>query len=336
MRGLRSSIAVAAFFTAASAVASLKVVTTTSDLADITKAIGGNKVSVSSIASGRQDPHYLEAKPSYMTQMRGAKLFIRIGLELETGWEPLLLQGARNPSIQLGTRGHLDVSGSILRLEVPTSDFDRSMGDIHPYGNPHYWLDPYNVRVMARDIRDRLSALDPGSKATFDAGYTKFVLALDNAMFGSALVAKVGGPNLWALLLKGELTGYLKSHKDLKLGGWLAKTEPLRGVEIVTYHRSWSYFANRFGVKVIEELEPKPGIAPSPGHVLEVIKRMRAEKARIILMEPFYGRKAPDLVAEKTGGIVVVAANSVGGQPEAKDYISMVDNVINRLLKALG
>jgi zinc/manganese transport system substrate-binding protein len=313
----------------------LRVVTTTTDLAAIARAVGGDKVEVTAIATGFEDPHFIAAKPSYMMAARKADLWIRVGLELEIGYEPLILDGSRNPKIRVGTPGHLDASEGVLRLEVPTQIIDRSMGDVHPLGNPHYWLDPLNGRVVAQNIGKRLEQLAPQDAEYFREQTAAFHRALDERMFGRELVTKIGGSKLWALLLKGQLDKTLEEPGQPLVGGWLATMRPHRGQEIITYHRSWSYFVNRFGLAVADELEPKPGIPPSPGHVAEVVKRIKSEEIKLLLMEPFYSRKAPDLVAAETGVTVVECANSVGGQPEAADYLTMIDNIVNRVGAAL-
>jgi ABC-type Zn uptake system ZnuABC Zn-binding protein ZnuA len=277
----------------------LNVVTTTPTLASIAESVGGEHVSVTSIGSGDEDPHFIQAKPSYMMKARKADLWIRIGLELEIGYEGLILQGSRNPRIQINTPGHLDASEGILKLEVPTGKIDRSMGDVHPMGNPHYWLDPYNGRIIAQNICQRLKLLDPEHAGDYDRNLAAFLSKLDNAMTG-----------------------------------WAAKLKPFEHSKIVTYHRSWPYFANRFNLNVVAELEPKPGIPPGPGHILEVINTMKSEKAKVILMEPFYNRDDAEAVAKKTGAKVVVVPNAVNEQ--VKDYIAMLDNVVNRLSDALS
>jgi zinc/manganese transport system substrate-binding protein len=312
----------------------LRIVTTTTDLAAIARAVGGDKVEVTAIATGREDPHFINAKPSYMMAARKADLWIRVGMELEIGYEELILDGSRNPKIRIGTQGHLDASEGVLRLEVPTQKIDRSMGDIHPLGNPHYWLDPLNMRIVAKSIGSRLAQLQPEHAAYFDEQVTSFQRQLDERMFGSELVAKVGGGKLWAALLKDRLDEVLNKPEVPPLGGWLATMRPYAGKKIVTYHRSWSYFAHRFGLTVADELEPKPGIPPSPGHLADVVKRIKTEGIRLLLVEPFYSRKAPDLVASQTGVVVVECANSVGGQPEATDYLAMMDNIVNRVSAA--
>lgn len=314
----------------------LRIVTTTTDLAALTKAIGGDKVEVTAIATGREDPHFIAAKPSYMMTARKADLWIRIGMELEIGYEELILDGSRNPKIRIGTSGHLDASEGVLRLEVPTQRIDRSMGDIHPLGNPHYWIDPLNGRIVAKSIGQKLARLAPEHAAFFQEQVKTFQRELDEHMFGGEFMAKHGGGKLWAALLKNRLDELLKKQGGPALGGWLAAMRPHVGQKIVTYHRSWSYFAHRFGLVVADELEPKPGIPPSPGHMADVVKRIRAEEIKLLLMEPFYSRKAPDLVASETGITVIECANSVGGQPEASDYLTMIDNIVGRVSAALA
>jgi ABC-type Zn uptake system ZnuABC Zn-binding protein ZnuA len=315
----------------------MNVVTTTTDLASIAREVGGDAVTVNSLQDGARDPHFLEAKPSYIMRARRADLWIRVGMELEIGYEPVIIDSARNPRIRPGMPGHLDASEGILRLEVPTTKVDRSMGDVHPLGNPHYWLDPWNGRAVARSVRDSLTRLDPARGAEYDARCRAFERRLDEAMFGAELVAALGGDVLWRAELSSRLDEELEG-KGLagKLGGWLGAMRPHRGSKIITYHRSWVYFTNRFGLEVVAELEPKPGIPPSPGHLAEVIERARSAGAALLLMEPFYERKGPEFVASRTGIRVVEAANSVGGQPEATDYVAMLDNVVQKAKAVLA
>jgi ABC-type Zn uptake system ZnuABC Zn-binding protein ZnuA len=320
-------------------------VTTTTDLRSIVEAVGGDKVEVASLGTGREDPHFIDAKPSCMLLARDADLWVRIGLELEIGYENLVIDGAHNPKIRVGTPGHLDGSEGVLRLEVPSGKVDRSMGDIHPQGNPHYWLDPLNMRIVAKNVAARLTKLDAADSDYFAARLKAFTARLDEAMFGPKLIAAAGeatgspeqgGAKAWALLLKGELDGFVKDHGgDVLIGGWWGATRPLRGVNIITYHRSWSYFANRFGLKVVAELEPKPGIEPTPAHLNDVLTIIQEQNVRFLLMEPFYSRQAPDWLARKTGIKIVQVANSVGGQPEASDYIAMVDHIVQQCIEAL-
>jgi zinc/manganese transport system substrate-binding protein len=313
----------------------LNVVTTTTNLASIAEAVGGDHVNVSAISTGKEDPHSIAAKPSYMLKAKNADLWIRIGLELEIGYEGLILEGSRNARIHIGSPGHLDASEGIVPLEVPTGKVSRTMGDVHPLGNPHYWLDPSNGRIIARSICRRLKHLDPEHAGDYDRNLAAFVLNLDNAMFGAKLVEAVGGDKLWKMQSDGTLDGFLRDQ-TLALDGWLAKLKPFEHAKIVTYHRSWPYFARRFHLDVVAELEPKPGIPPGPGHILEVINTMKSDKVGVILMEPFYDRADADAVAERTGAEVVVAATAVNGQEGADSYIAMIDNIVNRLGRALS
>ncbi|MFH0725442.1 MAG: metal ABC transporter substrate-binding protein [Pseudomonadota bacterium] len=314
----------------------LRIVTTTPDLAAIAGKITGENAVITSLCSGKEDPHFLQAKPGFILSARNADLWIRIGMELEVGWEPPILEGARNPAIREGERGHLDASEGVIRLEVPTTRVTRAMGDVHPEGNPHYWLDPLNARIMAKTIAQRLTQLDPERAPAFRQNLSAFENALDERMFGSPLLAEISGARLWALAMRGELEGFLETRKMAeKVGGWFGKMAPLRGKKLVCQHRSWIYFTNRFGLEIVAELEPKPGIPPSAPHLREVIQTVQKEGASLILIEPFYSRKAADLVADKTGAKVLVCANSVGGQPEAIDYFALIDHLVTGIGLAL-
>lgn len=321
-------------FSSAPAAAQLRVVATTTDVTCLADSVGGSLVTVTSIGTGREDVHMLAAKPSFMVQANRADLWIRQGLELEIGFEPLVIEGARNPDIHPGRRGHLDVSRGVHLLDVPTGPVDRSMGDVHPMGNPHYHLDPLNGRIMARNILDRLVELDPDNRETFTKNYQAFIERLDRAMFGDEAAEAVEAERLWSLHTAGTLDALLE-ERDLPAGGWHALLAPWRGTRLVTYHRSWGYFARRFGLVVVDELEPKPGIPPSPRHLASLVARMQALDVKVILMEPFYSRRAPDLVAERTGAVVVEVGNMVGSEPAASDYIRMIDNIVRRMAEAL-
>jgi zinc/manganese transport system substrate-binding protein len=324
----------------------LNIVTTITTLASLAKEVGGDDVSVASICGGDEDPHFVQAKPSSMMKAHKADLWICIGMELEVGYERLILEGSRNPRIQIGSPGYLDASEGINKLEVPTRRIDRSMGDVHPLGNPHYWLDPYNGRIIAANICSRLKLLDPEHSADYDRNMAAFLLKLDSAMFGGELVKVVGGERLWQMQPDGTIAAFIKNYNDkileadpnakdklLSLGGWVAKLKPFEHAKIVIYHRSWPYFFHRFNLEDVAELEPKPGIPPGPQHLLEVINTMRAQKTKVILMEPFYNRRHADFVAEKTGAKVVVVPNSVDSQ--VTDYIAMLNNVVTKLTEAL-
>ncbi len=318
----------------------LQIVTTTTNLASIAQAVGGDHVSAVSISGGDVDPHFIQAKPSYMMKAHRADLWIRIGLQLEIGYERLILEGARNPRIRVGSPGHLDVSEDIAKLEIPTIKVDRSLGDVHPLGNPHYWLDPYNGRITATEICHRLQQLDPQHAVDYDHNLAAFMLKVDKAMFGPALVQAFGGEKLWQLQSDGTLDRAIQDYnhqqrpaQPVSLGGWLARLAPFTHAKIVVYHRSWPYFFHRFGLDDVAELEPKPGIPPGPAHLLEVINTIKAQHARVILMEPFYNRAHADSVARKTDAKVVVVPTAVDAR--VQDYVAMLDNIVNQLAEAL-
>jgi zinc/manganese transport system substrate-binding protein len=311
----------------------LKIVTTTSDLASLARAVAGEKAEVHGICTGKEDPHMLTAKPSVILQARDADLWIRIGLELEIGWEPPILDGSRNTRIRVGSKGHLDASESALVLDVPQTAITRAMGDVHPSGNPHYWLDPLNGRRIAGAIAERLALLDPANAAFYRENSAAFQKTLDERMFGAGLVQSVGADALWAKTQDGSIAAFLGDPTNKgKAGGWVAAMLPLRGQRIVTYHRSWVYLAHCFGLEVAEELEPKPGVPPTAVHLAEVAEAARAGGVKIILQEPFYSAKAANQIAGKTGARVVVVANSVGGQPEATDYLALMDLIVSRVV----
>ena len=314
----------------------LEVVTTTTDLASIARYIAGEHATVKSIASGKEDPHFLSAKPSYIVMARDADLWIRVGMDLEIGWEPLIIDGSRNPSIRTGTMGHLDASESVLKLDVPAGRVTRDMGDVHPQGNPHYWIDPLNGRLVAKNISKRLSALRPEHARDFQENLASFQRKLDVLMFGEELVKEVGGANLWRIALREEMGPFLVTPgmKNL-LGGWLQKMLPHRDKRIVTYHRSWTYFVNRFGLIVGAELEPKPGIPPSPAHLAAVIETVKTKDIGVILMEPYYSRKPADFVASKSGARVVVCPISVQSNAQVGDYLSLIDVIVSSMSQAL-
>jgi zinc/manganese transport system substrate-binding protein len=278
----------------------IKVVTTTQDLAALTREVGGDRVDVTAIARGYQDPHFVESKPSFILEASKADMLVFVGLDLEIGWLPNVLTGSRNPKIQRGGKGHVDASRGIRLQEVPTGRITREMGDIHAYGNPHYWLDPANARVITANILEGLKAVDPGHGEAYSKRREDFLLRLEK-----------------------------------KLAEWKAKTVPFNGLHVVAYHNSWPYFARAFGLVVDEFLEPKPGIPPSPSHIASVIQAMKRDGVKIILMEPYFSRKVPDLVASKSGGRVVELLPSVGGKKEVATYFDLFDYNLGQLVEAV-
>jgi len=280
--------------------AEVNVVTTTQDLGAIAQEIGGDKIKVTSLARGYQDPHFVEAKPSFMLTLNRADLLIVVGRELEAAWLPALITQSRNAKVQPGSAGYLDPSMSARILEIPSGTITRAMGDVHALGNPHYWLDPENGRRIAKAIKDKLSQMDPAN-----AGY----YAGREADFGRRL-----------------------SEAQER---WKAQMAPYKGLKVITYHRSWANFVEAFGLEVVGYVEPKPGIPPTPQHTLDVINAMKAQNIKLILVEPYFDLKTPNSIAEKVGGRVVVLPPSVGGVPQASDYFKLFDTDIALLLDAI-
>jgi zinc/manganese transport system substrate-binding protein len=280
----------------AGARAQLKVVTSTTDLYDIAKEVGGDKIVAAHIGEGYQDPHFIEAKPSFVLQLRNADVWAFVGLDLEIGWMPLLLDGARNPKIRPGGTGYLDVSRAVPVLDRPQGTVDRSMGDVHPLGNPHYWLDPENGRRIARLFEAKFTQLDPANAAVYDRNERAFEERLNAA------------------------------EKS-----WQADLASIRGRPVVAWHTSWHYFAGYTKMNIVAYMEPKPGVPPSPSHLYSVIQTVKRTGAKAIVMEPFYDRKVADLVAKQTGIKVLMLPPSVGGAKGIDDYIQLMKYDISQL-----
>ncbi|MEZ0325807.1 MAG: metal ABC transporter substrate-binding protein [Fimbriimonas sp.] len=317
---------------AAASFGAVKIVTTTPDLASIASLIGGDNVSVYSIIQGARDPHRIEAKPSFMSRTSSADLFLAIGLEMEIGYESAILEGSRNSKVAVGAPGHVYVSDWAYILDKPKGAVTRAMGDVHPYGNPHIWLDPSNGRYIAVKLADKLGNMDPKNAKEYDANLDRFLNRLDTGMFGKELVGKFGGSKLWEWERNGIIDQKLKENNARgDLGGWAAKMAPFAGKPVITYHRSLNYLANRFGLKIVDELEPKPGLDPTPGHLAEVIKNGTASGVKAIIQESFYPTKHAQLVAGKIGAKVIVIPQNVGHDEAAKDYISLFDVIVDRI-----
>ena len=318
----------------------LRVCCSVPDLASLVETIGGDSVSVTAFAKGTEDPHFLEAKPSFVKALSQANLLVMLGLEMETGWSPVVLQGARNPAVNSGATGYLDASTSIRPLDAPTGVVDRSMGDVHPGGNPHYLLDPICGMQVARRIRDKLSELLPQEKAGFDQRYEAFCRKLGALLLGEPLAAKYkidDYPKLAMLFEHGRLDAYLKSQKeDSLLGGWLGLLLPYYGTKAVDDHNMWPYFARRFGLRVVAHMEPKPGIPPTTQHLGEVAELMRVEQARVVLANPYYDPRHAQFLAANAGAVVINAAHQVGSRPGTDDYLSMVDYNVRQLASAFA
>jgi zinc/manganese transport system substrate-binding protein len=280
--------------------AAVRVVATTEDLASLAREVGGDKVTVVALAKGYQDPHFVDPKPSFILEMSRADLLIVVGRELEIGWLPPLMTSGRNAKVQPGANGYLDASANVKILEIPTGQLTRAMGDVHPQGNPHYWLDPANGRRIAQTIMNKLGELSPPDRAYFEQRYAAF---------------------------------------DKKLAAaesrWDAAMAPYKGTKIVTYHRSWPNFMERFGLNVIGYVEPKPGIPPTTSHTIELIDEMKKQGVKVIVVEPYFDLKTPQSIAKQVGGEVLVLAPSVGGSKEAADYVGLFDYDVNAVVAAL-
>ncbi|HEV3201174.1 MAG TPA: metal ABC transporter substrate-binding protein, partial [Bryobacteraceae bacterium] len=279
------------------AASKLNVMTSTQDLADLAREVGGDKVNVDSIAMGYQDPHFVEPKPSFLLKLQKADVLAVVGLQLEIGWLPPLQTQSRNAKIQVGGPGYLDMSQFCQILEIPTGQVTRAMGDVHPLGNPHYWLDPENGRRIAKAFMTKLSDMDPGDAAYFQQRYADF-----------------------------------DKHLSEAEKGWTAKMAPYKGRKVVTYHRSWPNFCERFGLDVIDYIEPRPGIPPTPSHTLEVINTMKREGVKLILVEPYFDLRTPNSVAAAVGGEVAQLMPSVGGVKQITNYFQLFDYDIDLLV----
>ena len=277
----------------------IHVVTSIETFADLARAVGGANVKVESLARGYQDPHFVEAKPSLLIPLSRADLLVYAGLDLEIGWLPPLMVGSRNPRIQTGAKGNLDASTAIEVLDIPAGKVDRSRGDIHPRGNPHYWVPPVNALKVGKEIAARLKELDPAHGADYDANLQKL---------GAAFKAKAGE--------------------------WSRKTAALRGLKIVAYHKSWTYVSDWLGLREIGYVEIKPGISPDPKHLAELILRMKAESVRVLLIESFYNRGIAGQVADSAGAKLVVLPSDVGATPQIRSYLDLVDAVLDALAVA--
>ncbi len=279
--------------------AKLNVVATLPDFAAVAREIGGDKVDVTVMAKPTEDSHFVDARPSFVVQLRTADVLIEGGAELELGWLPPLLQNARNPKIEVGKPGRVQASQGIKLMGVPTT-LTRAAGDVHALGNPHFMIDPIIAKAVAQHIAQAFSAVDPANAATYDANYKKFEATI-----------------------------------NAKLQQWGATLLPFKGQPVAAYHESWVYFAHRFGFNIDIFLEPKPGIPPSPSHLVEVIDKMKAAHVKAILVEPYHNRKIAEKVAASTGAKVVDVAQFPGALPATDTYVALIDALVSRLVAAL-
>ncbi len=285
---------------AGAAEAKLNVVATVPDFGAIAEEVGGDKVKVTTIARGTEDQHFVDARPSYIRVLNQADVLIEGGAELEVGWLPPLVAGARNQRILSDAPGHVILSRGIRLLEVPTGPVDRSMGDVHPFGNPHYSLDPANGKIIAGALTETFSRLDSGSAGYFEERRKKFDERLDK-----------------------------------KMAEWAKLLEPYRGAKVITYHKSFDYFVERFGLELAGTIEPKPGIEPSPSYINGLIPRLKAAGVKIVMIEPFRPRRTPEYVAQAIGAKLLLLPGAVGGNEKVKDYIGLFDYDVAQIAAAL-
>ena len=287
-------------FTAAlSTQAKLNVVATLPDFGSLAREIGGDKVQVTVMAKATEDPHFVDARPSFVVQLRTADVLIEGGAELEIGWLPPLLQNARNSKIEAGKPGRVVASQGLRLMNVP-ANVTRAAGDVHALGNPHFMTDPIIAKAVAQHIAQSFSAVDPTNAAFYEAGYKAFEASI-----------------------------------NAKLQQWGAAMLPFKGQNVVAYHDSWPYFAHRFGINIDIFLEPKPGIPPSPSHLVEVIAQMKAQHIKAIIVEPFQNRKTAEKAASATGAKVVDFAQFPGGVSGTESYAKLIDALVSRLTSAL-
>lgn len=316
----------------------LNVVTTLPDYGVFTKWIGEDRVSVQSIVLGDQDAHFIRPKPSFVNMVINADVLISTGLDLEM-WIPTIVDKSGNTHVRSGQSGYVAAARGISLLEIPTT-LSRSEGGLHIYGNPHLTCSPINMKVAARNITYGLIKNDPEGKEMYLANLKKLHDEMDRRLFGEELVNILGGKTLCDLAEKDKLIPFLEKNKfggkhliDY-LGGWMKKMQPLRGTSLVTYHKNWIYFLRLFGLKEVGTVEPKPGIPPSPKHVVKLINLMKEQKIRIILSANYFDEHKVRTVAESVGAEAVIVPLYVGGIPEVHDYFELVDFWVDSILDA--
>jgi zinc/manganese transport system substrate-binding protein len=311
----------------------LSVVTTLNVLAGITREIGHDRVSVTALAKPNQDPHTLVAKPTFKVLAKNASLFVELGLGLDI-WGSAVTDASGNPDIQIGQKGRVVAAEGIATRELP-STLSKAWGDIHPNGNPHVWLDPVNAKQLATNIAAGLTRVDPEGKDIYAANLKAFSERIDDALYGHALVAEYGASKLERLSRRNELIDYLKSKNTYdKLGGWLKKAEALRGLKIITYHKTWVYFCDRFGIEIRGEIEEKPGIPPSQDYLASLIKKVASDGIKVIFIDTIYPTKDGEFIAAKTGAKIVSSPIDLGGAPGTDDYFALINTLLDRVLAA--
>ena len=303
MKSLTRYIAVAALglLAAAPAFADLRVATSLTDLASVAQLVGGKHVTAQSLCRGYEDPHFVPAKPSLMKAIQHADVYVSTGLELDAGWLPLVLPGSRNPKIQQGTKGFVDASEGVAVLEKPTGTVSRAEGDVHPLGNPHYYADPKALEVVADHLARVFSDLDPANAPDYAANAKAF-----------------------------------NERMETSLAKWEKQMEPYKGASLVTFHKNFVYFADRFGLKLFGTVELKPGIPPTPHHIEDLAEAMKKAGVRVVVYQPYYNADACQQVAKRAGGTAVQVALEAGGLPGTEDVFSKFDSMVSSIAGALS
>ena len=305
---------------------------------DLAKEIVGERGGVSSIASARQDAHFVQAKPSYAVMVSRADLLLATGLDLEL-WMPAVIDKSRNPRIREGERGYVSLATDVPMLPVPDSP-SRAGGDIHIFGNPHVHTDPLRAVMIANNIKAGLQNVDADSAAYYEDQFRDFRRRIHERLFGPELVGLVGGDKLAELEMQHELLPFLESNEMggqpliSKLGGWMKEAECLRGKVIVAYHLNWAYFTDRFGIQIANYVERRPGIPPSAAHVADLIGLMREENIQVLWVVDHYDGRIPSLIAERTGSTFLHVPQYTGGTETTSDYFSLVDTWIQTMKSA--
>jgi ABC-type Zn uptake system ZnuABC Zn-binding protein ZnuA len=310
----------------------LRVCATTPELGALVREIGGDAVALTVFTKPTEDPHFVEAKPSFVKAVSEAEALVVNGLELETGYLPVLLRNSRNDRVLAGAPGYIDASSVVPPKDVPSGPLDRSRGDVHPNGNPHFMLDPLAGLKVAELIRDRLSALRPGAAPGMRERFDLFRAKLGAKLVGKTLAEKYKGEfeKLAGLAEHGKLADFLKSSgQEAALGGWVGRMAPFRGTRAVGDHPMWTYFAERFGIEIVGYLEPLPGITPTTRHLGKLVEDMKQKQVKLIFTSAYYDPKHAQVVAQATGAKALLMANQAGARPGTDDYLGMVEyNVV--------
>ena len=336
MKLLLVPLLLTALCAAQSAPAPLVVAASTPDLGSLVREIGGDLVRVTTFVKGPEDPHFVEPRPSFVRAFADAELWVHVGLELETGWAPVLLSQSHNARVRPGTPGFLDASTAVTPLGVATGKVDRSMGDVHGGGNPHYLLAPRNGWLVACKIRDALVALRPERESGFRARCNAFSERLGAAFFGKRLATKYEWAKLAELQEHGRLGAFLQDQGDAPAEGWVGLLAPFRGAPIVVDHDLWPYFTRTFGLEVVAMLEPLPGVPPTTKHLTSVVAKAKQHGVRVVLASPYFDVRHAQLVAKECGAKVLAMAHQTGARPGTDDYVAMLDANVRKLAEALA